>query len=114
MFRNGARVSATRALFLLLLALSLSAASGKRKFTGVITDSECATGDHSTMKMGTTDAECTRACVDTHGATFMLYDGKTAWNLSDQKAPEKLAGRKVTVTGTADEKTRTIRVESIK
>jgi hypothetical protein len=34
--------------------------------------------------------------------------------LSDQKSPEKFAGKKVTVTGTLDAKTKTIRVDSIK
>jgi hypothetical protein len=74
----------------------------------------CATADHSGMRMGPTDAECTKACVDAHGATYVLYDGKSAWNLSDQKMPEKFAGKKVTVTGTVDEKTKTIQVVSIR
>jgi hypothetical protein len=43
----------------------------------------------------------------------MLYDGKEAYTLSDQKAPEKFAGQKVTVTGTLDAKTKTIKVDSI-
>jgi hypothetical protein len=33
--------------------------------------------------------------------------------LSDQTAPEKFAGKKVTVTGTLDAKTKTIRMDSI-
>ena len=45
---------------------------------------------------------------------YVLYDGKEAYyRLSDQRTPEKLAGQKVTVTGTLDAKTRTIRVDSI-
>jgi hypothetical protein len=43
----------------------------------------------------------------------MLYDGKEAYTLSDQKAPEKFAGQKVAVTGTLDAKTKTIKVDSI-
>jgi len=73
----------------------------------------CAQADHSGMRMGPTDAECTVACVEAHGATYVLYDGKQAWTLSDQKTPEKFAGKKVTVTGTRDAKTMTIHVESI-
>ena len=53
----------------------LTAAPGKQTFTGVITDSVCATGDHSRMRMGSNDAECTIACVQSHGAQYMLYDG---------------------------------------
>jgi hypothetical protein len=73
----------------------------------------CPLGDHSRMRMGANDTECTIACVDAHGATFVLYDGKDAYTLSDQKTPEKFAGKKVTVTGTLDARTRTIQVDSI-
>lgn len=65
------------------------------------------------MRMGPTDAECTVACVNAHGASYVLYDGKNAYTLSDQKTPEKFAGKKVTVAGTLDAKTKTIQVESI-
>jgi hypothetical protein len=73
----------------------------------------CPAGDHSHMRMGSTNAECTIACVEAHGALYVLYDGKNAYTLSDQKMPEKLAGQRVNVTGTLDVKTMTIRVEAI-
>ena len=82
-------------------------------FTGTITDSECATAKHSLMHMGDTDAECVQMCVDAHGASYLLFDGKTSYQLSDQKAPVPFAGKKVTVTGTLDDKTHTITVTSI-
>ena len=91
----------------------LTAAPGKQTFTGVITDSVCATGDHSRMRMGSNDAECTIACVQSHGAQYVLYDGKESYTLSDQQKPEKFAGKKVTVTGTLDAKPKTIQVDSI-
>jgi len=91
----------------------LGAAPGARQFTGTITDSMCATADHSQMRMGPTDAECTIACVSAHGALYVLYDGKEAYTLSDQQTPEKFAGKKVTVKGTLDAKTKTIQVESM-
>lgn len=96
-----------------LLAGALSAAPAKQTFTGVITDSMCANGDHSPMRMGPTDAECTTACVSAHGALYVLYTGKQTWDLSDQKTPEKFAGKKVRVTGTPDPKKHTIQVDSI-
>ena len=65
------------------------------------------------MRMGPTDAECTVACVGAHGATYVLYDGKDVYTLSDQQTPEKFAAQKVTVIGTLDAKTKTIQVESI-
>jgi hypothetical protein len=97
----------------LLLATPLLHAQGTQTFTGTITDSECAKADHSLMRMGDTDAECVSACVDMHGGTYVLFDGKTTFALSDQKGPAALAGKKVTVTGTLDAKTRTITVASI-
>ena len=100
-------------LFSLLFVGALSATQTTQAFTGVITDSECATGDHSRMRMGSDDAECTRACVSAHGANFVLYSGKEVYALSDQQTPDKFAGQKVTVTGTLDAKTKTIPVKPI-
>jgi hypothetical protein len=97
----------------LLTIAVLAAAPGKQKFIGIITDSMCGLADHSQMRMGPTDAECTIACVQAHGALFVLYDGKQVYTLSDQQTPEKFAGKKVAVTGTLDAKTRTIQVDSI-
>ena len=100
-------------IFTLLAIAALAAAQGKQTFTGAITDDMCARADHSGMRMGPTDAECTIACVMVHGAAYVLYDGKEVYTLSDQKTPEKFAGQKVTVRGTLDGKTKTIRVDSI-
>src|SRR5262245_13129852 len=100
-------------IIMLLAVAPMSAAQGSQMFTGVITDSECANADHSVMGMGPTNADCTNACVDAHGATYVLYDGKNAYALSDQRAPAKLAAQRVRVVGTLDAKTKTISVESI-
>jgi hypothetical protein len=100
---------------MLAIAALLPAQSGQntRTITGVISDSECAKGDHSRMQMGPTDAECTLACIDLHGASYVLFDGTTSYTLSDQKTPEQYAGKKVRVTGAVDSRTRTITVQSI-
>ena len=101
-------------LILSLLAVAaLSAAQGKQTFTGIITDSICAKADHFQMQMGPTDAECTIACISAHGATYVLYDGKEVYTLSDQRTPEKFAAQKVRVIGTLDAKTKTIEVDSV-
>ena len=92
---------------------AVPAVPGKQTFSGTITDNMCAKADHSQMRMGPTDAECTIACVMVHGATYVLYDGKQVYNLSDQQTPEKFAGKKVTVRGTLDAKTKMIQVDSI-
>ena len=97
-----------------LALTTLSGAQAKRTFTGTITDSMCANkAGHSAMRMGPTDADCTKACVVSHGATYVLYDGTDVYELSDQRTPEQYAGQKVRVTGTLDAKTKTIRVDSI-
>ena len=101
--------------FLLGLAAMavFAVAADQHAFSGVITDSMCARADHSHMQMGPTDAECTIACVQVHDASYVLFDGKAAYTLSDQKTPEKFAGKKVTVKGTLNAKTNTIQVDSI-
>jgi hypothetical protein len=102
-----------RLIVCLLAVAVLSAPQSKPTFTGTITDDECSRADHSRMRMGATDAECAKACIRAHGASYVLYDGKDAYTLSDQEAPEKFAGQKVNIVGTLDAKTKTIQVESI-
>jgi len=65
------------------------------------------------MRMGPTDAECTYACIQAHGASYVLLVGKVVYNLSNQQLPEQFAGAKVKVIGTLDAKTKTITVVSI-
>ena len=104
----------TRNLLVGLLALTgLSAAQSPQKFTGLITDEMCALVGHAQMKMGPTDADCVRACIASHGASYVLVVGKDVYNLSDQKTPEKFAAQNVIVAGTLDAKTKTIAVQSI-
>jgi len=97
-----------------IFAAALSAASAAT-FTGVITDSECPKGapDHKAMAMAAPDAKCVMECVKGMGGKYALFDGKAVYTLSDQKTPEKFAAKKVTVTGTLDAKTKTIKVDSI-
>jgi hypothetical protein len=97
----------------LLAFAAVSAAPAAQTFTGIVTDDMCARGDHSRMQMGPTDAECTRQCVLVHGSSYVLYDGKNLYYLSDQQIPEEFAGQKVNVVGTLDEKTKMIHVGSI-
>jgi hypothetical protein len=93
--------------------LTVSASPAPQTFVGIITDSMCAKGDHAGMRMGPTDADCTTACVSIHGASYVLYDGRNSYTLSDQQTPEKFAGQKVKVVGTLDAKSQTIKVASI-
>jgi hypothetical protein len=102
------------ALAILIVTLpATQSAQSVQTFTGVITDDMCGRDGHARMRMGPTDADCTKACVLAHGASFVLDDGKDVYILSDQKAAEPLAAQKVTVRGTLDAATKTIRVESM-
>jgi len=94
------------------IAAAALALAAPGTFTGLITDSECAKGDHTAMNMGP-GAKCVTECVKGMGAKYVLYDGKEAYTLSDQKSAEKFAARKVTVKGTLDAATKTIQVDSI-
>ena len=95
-----------------LLTLACAGMVFGATFTGTITDSGCAKADHKAMNMGT-DEQCVKGCVG-HGAKYVLWDGKNAYELSDQKTPEQFATKKVQVTGTLDAKTNTIKVAAIK
>ena len=85
-------------------------APAKQAFTGVVTDTMCG-ADHKSMG-SKDDAACVKGCVK-GGSKYALYDGKTVYTLSDQKAPEQYAAKKVTVTGSLDGSGKTIHVESI-
>jgi hypothetical protein len=91
---------------------ALGAPPAADTFVGTVTDEICE-GSHAAMQMGPTDAECTVACHEAHGAAYVLFDGTHAYKLSDQDAPKAFAGHKVKVVGRLDAAARTIRVESI-
>jgi hypothetical protein len=99
---------------LLSLAVAASAISFGATFTGLITDNMCDNGDHKAMNMGP-DPKCVVACVRDMKGKYVLYDAakKVSYVLSDQKTPEKFAAKRVTVIGTLDEATKTIKVDSI-
>ena len=100
-------------LSLVSFACSSPETGTAQTFAGVITDSECETGDHSGMRMGSNDAECVQACIAGHGADFMLRAGNQTYALSDQAAPKQFAGLQVDVSGTLASDGTTIQVESI-
>ncbi len=98
---------------LMLAAAAAFAAGPSQTFTGVITDSMCGK-NHSAMGV-TPDSKCVRECVhaDPSRYRYALYDGKSVYVLSDQRTPEPFAAQKVTVKGVLDQKTNTIRVDTI-
>jgi hypothetical protein len=100
----------TKLATLLMAGALFAAAAGPQTFTGVVTDSMCGK-DHSMMGVKP-DSKCVLECVKA-GAKYALYDGKAVYTLSDQKAPEKFAGQKVKITGTYNEATKILKVDSM-
>jgi hypothetical protein len=111
-----------------ILAASLPAISVARheapdtqrslNLVGEIMDSRCAIdGSHEKMmrQNGLKNAkDCTLECAKA-GGSFVLIDPeiKTVYQLDDQQKPESFAGQRVRVSGTYDESSRTMHIESI-
>lgn len=101
-------------LFLALASATFLGAQTKTQtFTGVITDTMCGK-DHAHMGVSP-DEKCVRDCVRTSKGKFKyaLLVGEKMYVLSDQKAPEAFAAKKVKVTGTLYEKTGIIKTDRI-
>lgn len=85
---------------------------------GQIMDSRCAIdGSHDKMmrQNGTKNAkDCTLQCAQS-GGSYVLFDQetKTVYQLDDQQKPMKFAGQRVRVSGTYDEPSKTMHIESI-
>jgi hypothetical protein len=92
-------------------ATVLAAANQPQTFKGVITDTMC--GKTHGMMAGQPDDKCIAMCLKGSSAQYGLYDGKEVLKLSDQKTPAKFAAQRVKVTGILNEKTKTIKVDSI-
>jgi hypothetical protein len=106
-----------KCVLLLALAGLCVAADKPTAYTGTIGDDMC-DGDHKTMD-GTDPAKCTTDCVRKMHSKYALWVGKEVYVLSDQKAPEQYAGKKVKVVGTLStegvgkDKVTTLAVKSI-
>ena len=101
-----------RRIILLAAAIaSTVAAADQQTFTGTITDTMC--GKSHGMVAGQPDEKCIAMCVKGSSSQYALFDGKTLLKLTDQKSPVKYAAQRVKVTGILNEKTQTIKVNSI-
>lgn len=102
-----------RKLLPALAAPILLAAQGPvREYRGVITDTMCG-ADHAHMGIQP-DEKCVRECVRSGRWKYALLDEKGRMMvLSDQRAPEKYAAKKVKILGVYYEKTGILRVNSI-
>jgi hypothetical protein len=92
-----------------MITIFLALALGET-FTGVVTETMC--GAKHTMMKDQPDDKCIQMCVK-GSSEFALFDGQNVFKLSNQSKPAKFAAQKVKVTGTLDQKTKTIKVASI-
>jgi hypothetical protein len=121
------RLASSSAAIMLFTAIALRGSvsrGGQQKnntpmsFTGEVMDNECGTQQsHDAMvkKEGYKNGkECTLGCVAA-GGKFVLYavSNKTVYQLDDQDKTKEFAGLKVTIIGTYDGETKTIRIQSI-
>ena len=98
-------------ILLLAVASVLSAAEQIQTLTGRITDTMC--GAKHGMVKDQPDEGCVRVCAKTSSSQYALFDGKSVIRLSDQKTPAKFANQTVKVTGSYNDKTKTMKVVSI-
>ena len=95
----------------LTIILALAAMTARAEdFQGVITDTMCG-ARHDMMKDHPAD-QCVKMCTKAQ-YSYALYDGKNIFRLSDQKTPARFAAQEVKVTGTLNQKSKTIKVSSI-
>ncbi len=84
-----------------------------KTYTGVITDTMC-NRDHKAMKIAP-DSKCVRDCVgDGKTYKYALLTGDSVYALSDQETPAKFAAQRVEVTGVLYQKTKILRVDTIR
>ena len=94
----------------LLVGIASLAFAAEGSWTGWVTDTACAGKGEMAS-----NAECATKCVKDKGAKWALYNeaDKSVWVLSDQAGAAKMAGKEVTVKGTADAASKTITVSSM-
>ena len=95
---------------LLVGMASFALAADMGSWSGWITDTDCGAKGASASH-----AACAAKCVKDKGAKYALYNpsDKSMWVLSDQDGAAKMAGKMVTVKGTADAAKKTITVASM-
>lgn len=96
----------------LLSFMTIRPAAAAQTFNGIVSDSECG-NDHNQMRMGDPDSACVKACIEAHGASYVLVVGSRVYALSDQRKSAPFAGQKVTVAGSLDASGKTIQIDSI-
>lgn len=105
---NGGNRDMKKVIGMLCLVFALSAVVlHAESWTGYISDSKCG------LKGGSADhADCAKSCIKSGAAAVLVADGKL-YTLDKQAEAKKFAGEKVTLTGTAGDDGKSIKVEKI-
>lgn len=97
----------------LLLTLNLCAAS--RTWTGWFSDEKCARARANSGAYTATNADCARRCIDGGAAVvFIAEQEKALYGVKNYAAAKDDLGYKIEITGTLDEQTQTLTVQSVK
>ncbi len=95
------------------LLTAAAPAPQSKTYTGVITDTMC-NRDHKAMQIAP-DSKCVKECVgDGRTYKYALLTGERVYALSDQETPAKFAAQRVEVSGVLYEKTKILKVDTIK
>ena len=86
------------AFLLLPLLVALASAQKPQTFTGTISDSMCARARPFQDEDGIQRRRVRHRLRRSHGAAYVLFDGKISYTLKGKTEPEKFAGQKVQVT----------------
>jgi hypothetical protein len=96
-----------------LLTLNLCAAS--RTWTGWFSDEKCARARASSGTYSATNADCARRCIEGGAAVvFIAEQEKALYMVKNYTAAKDDLGYQIEVTGTLDEQTQTLTVQSVK
>ena len=107
----------------LLTLATAASAQNSRVFRGEVSDSQCALNIHSLTKshqemlksksMGGTSNTCSVYCIEHLGGYLVLSVGNDVYRLDRSDLVHGFEGRKVVITGTADNKLKQIHVLKI-
>ncbi|MBZ5577789.1 MAG: hypothetical protein LAP40_14605 [Acidobacteriia bacterium] len=96
-----------KAILAFALTVGFSASAMAAEFTGTIIDEKC-----STVASMKGDVDCATKCIKGGSPAVLLTDAGKIYKIADQAKVVPMAGKKVTISGTA--KGDTLTVASIK
>jgi len=104
----------TRSLSLVFL-LTLNLCAAPRTWTGWFSDEKCARARANSGTYTATNAACARRCIEEGAAVvFIAEQEKALYAVSNYPAAKDDLGYQIEVTGTLDEQTQALTIQSVK